>query len=629
MTTLEYAQYYLSKGLSIIPLKERDKTPAIQSWKEYQTKKPTTDKLGEWFADNLANNVGVITGRISGIAVVDLDSPEAVRFARDNKLPPTPLVKTAKGYHCFYRYRDGIKNFQKRDDLPGIDLRGDGGYVVAPPSIHPTGKRYEWVEGKGLDDLPLAELPEIILARPENKTPLKKLYGGVEQGLRNDSLTRIIGSLVNDGLTFAECLEFAYLWNQKNNPPLPEKEIERTVGNIFKKHHSDTYIGELIDPLTFLKKGSDLLNLECSVEWLVDRLIPKQSITLLHGKGGIGKTWLALTLANAISKGIPFMGLETQKIPVVFMDFENSFPVLVERVKKIEASEVLFWHNSNEVRPPKLDRKEWEQYKRLPVGLLIFDTFRSSQLLDENDSKDMALIMSRLKELRDKGFTIILLHHTPKGNERTYRGSGSIFDLSDHVLSLHKVRKGNYEEIDDDEDTGDHCYWLGVKDKTRYKPFHIFLEFNPEKGFVIAPDPDTEDLEAICELLTEKGKLNQSQLFGLVKDQLGIRRKNKLTSLLRKGEGQLWRAVKEGRCVYYEPVSSVHPIYMRTSDTGSQLSSKDDTDNPPKDIEALDNSKFKPVSTEMIQIDTGDTDDEKELGGGREKKYLKTLEVIE
>ena len=140
--------------------------------------------------------------------------------------------------------------------------------------------------------------------------------------------------------------------------------------------------------------------LDIKIEWVIDKLIPKESITLLHGRGGIGKTWITLTLAHAVSKGLSFMGLDTVKLPVVYVDYENSFPVLVERVKKIQASDVLYWHNSNEVRPPKIDdMNDWEQYKALPIGLLIYDTLRASQTKDENDSRQMAFVMSRLKEL--------------------------------------------------------------------------------------------------------------------------------------------------------------------------------------------------------------------------------------
>jgi len=313
----------------------------------------------------------------------------------------------------------------------------------------------------------------------------------------------------------------------------------------------------IFDPYSILKRGSELFNLDIHVEWLIDKLIPKESITLLHGRGGIGKTWLTLIIADAVSKGLPFMGQGTVQSPVIFVDFENSFPVLVERVKKLQAGDVLFWHNTNEVKPPKIDSQEWDLYKKLPVGLLICDTLRASQTKDENDSRQMAFVMSRLKELRDMGFTILLLHHTPKGNEQTYKGSTAILDLADHVLSLHKVRKGTLEEADD-EDSETPYYRFGTKNKTRYEPFHIFIEFNKEKGFIIAEDPDTNELAEIYELLKEKTEtLKQGEVFELVKAKLGIHSKGKLIKLLNKGTGKYWEANREegkGRAIRYCPI---------------------------------------------------------------------------
>ena len=325
---------------------------------------------------------------------------------------------------------------------------------------------------------------------------------------------------------------------------------------------SPEWIEPKSEPLSFLKKGADLLTLECSIEWVIDKLIPKQSITLLHGKGGIGKTWLSLIIADAVSKGISFLALTTQQLPVIYIDFENSLPVLVDRVKKIQASEVLFWHNTNELKPPKLDHLSWEQYKSLPIGLLIFDTLRASQGQDENDSKNMAFIMGRLKELRDMGFSIILLHHTPKSNDRTYKGSTAIMDLADHVLSLHKVRKRNLQDVADDEDEEDCFYKLGTRDKTRYEPFHIFLDFDPEKGFVIAPDPNEEDLKELHSIITDLRKSTgeppiQSKIIDQAKEELELS-KSKTTRLLRKGEGKYWQSQKlpeRKNAKVYDPIS--------------------------------------------------------------------------
>lgn len=237
---LEWAKKYKDKGFSVIPITLKEKFPAIESWKEYQNRHATNDELEKWFGNGSRNNIGIVTGGISGIAVLDFDSKEAIQYSKDLKFPETPSVKTNKGFHYYYEYKEGVRNFQKRDDLPGIDLRGDGGYVVAPPSIHPSGYQYEWVEGKGLDDIPYEKLPDVIPGRsPNHKKLLKELYTGTQEGNRNNHLARLVGSWVNDDLTFNECVENARIWNSKNNPPLPEKEIVGVINSILQKHEQE------------------------------------------------------------------------------------------------------------------------------------------------------------------------------------------------------------------------------------------------------------------------------------------------------------------------------------------------------------------------------------------------------
>ncbi len=239
---LEYALRYASLGFSVIPLIPRGKIPAIKSWTEYQRRHATDEELKKWFGNGSKNNIGIVTGKISGIDVLDLDCQEAVQYAKDNNFPETPLVKTGKGFHCYYKHKDGVRNFQKRDDLPNIDLRGDGGYVVAPPSIHPSGQQYQWAEGKGLDDIPCGELPEVVLVKnPQDKKPLRELYRGTQEGNRNDSLAKLVGSWANDGLTFDECMENARIWNSKNKPSLPEQEVVGVIKSILKRHELESH----------------------------------------------------------------------------------------------------------------------------------------------------------------------------------------------------------------------------------------------------------------------------------------------------------------------------------------------------------------------------------------------------
>jgi len=308
---------------------------------------------------------------------------------------------------------------------------------------------------------------------------------------------------------------------------------------------------------------SDICDLDIKVEWVVEKLIPKQAVTVLHGKGGIGKTWLMLQLGSCVAEGTSFCGLATQKMPCYYIDFENSLATLHDRAVVLGRSNLQVWHISNPLPPPRLDSNEWVRFKDLFPGLLIFDTLRAAQLLDENSSRDMTTIMMRLKVLRDLGFTPVLIHHTPKSDERIYKGSTAIQDQCDHVLSLDRVKSvGSEQEVDGDEEDWDHPLRLGVRGKTRYEPFSIYLQFDPSKGFEVAPDPDDESLKNIHSLLVEfKAKEsispNQTQIITYIKD-LGINRK-KLLRLLRKGEGRLWDPLpqQKSRAILYDPITII------------------------------------------------------------------------
>ena len=368
---------------------------------------------------------------------------------------------------------------------------------------------------------------------------------------------------------------------------------------------------QVFKDLSFLQKGSELIKLDTHVEWVVEQLIPKQSIPLLHGMGGIGKTWVSLILADAVSKGISFFNLPTQKMPVYFVDFENPLPVLIDRVKKIQAQDVFFWHSTNKITPPKMDTKTWEHYKMFPPGLFIFDSLRACQNLDENSSRDMTVIMSRFKELRDLGFTIILLHHTPKNNERQYKGSTAIHDQADHILSLHKVNRSNPEQVMDDDDESSCLYRLGTQSKTRYAPFKLFIEFNKDKGFVIAQEPDTDDLSAIQGLINEKGGFDsQSQAFELIKENIGIKSKDKVVRLLRKGAfKKYWKEEKlPGNRVCYSLLSGCLPILIgrQTGQVDFEPAFEEKTGTGTESSQSLDNSQVSDCPAQSQTVPTVD-----------------------
>ncbi len=263
---------------------------------------------------------------------------------------------------------------------------------------------------------------------------------------------------------------------------------------------------------------TDIGKLDIQIEWTVEGILPLSAVTTLTAPGGMFKSTLCYQLATCIQDGRPFAGLKTWKMPVYFIDFENPLSLVSDKARIYGPSEMKVWHLSNSLPPPRLDSKEdWKLYKALFPGLLIFDTLRSAQLLDENSSKDMALIMNRLKELREFGHTILLIHHAPKANERTYKGSTAISDLSDHCLVLERVREvGSEETVDNDEDN-DLPLRLGVRGKTRYPASSIYLRFDPLKGFSPASNPDDELLSTMQDLLGDS-ELNQTGFFKLAKE---------------------------------------------------------------------------------------------------------------
>jgi hypothetical protein len=132
----------LRMGWSVIPLRPRDKVPALASWRKHQTNHADPVDVEQWAVRGC--NIGIVTGTISGLLVLDLDSTSAITEAGHRGLPQTVIASTAKGRHHYFRHPGGnVKN--RAGILPGIDIRADGGFVVGPGSIHPSGIRYQWV----------------------------------------------------------------------------------------------------------------------------------------------------------------------------------------------------------------------------------------------------------------------------------------------------------------------------------------------------------------------------------------------------------------------------------------------------------------------------------------------------
>jgi len=241
---LDYALEYIELDWSIIPLRPNDKKPAI-SWGVYQRRLPSKEEVTNWFTGEETYNIAIITGRVSNLIVIDVDDPEK---AKRLNLPKTATVQTARGFHYYYQYPDGVIIPSKHYEDLGIDLKGDGGYVVAPPSMHPSGVQYKWL----VPPDNIVDFPEHLIEQfQEKKAVLDGLYPnwkienafvqypelneGVDEGERNTTCAHLAGKLIASGFYFKEeVLEILLRWNQLNIPPLPEKEVATVVNSIWK-----------------------------------------------------------------------------------------------------------------------------------------------------------------------------------------------------------------------------------------------------------------------------------------------------------------------------------------------------------------------------------------------------------
>src|SRR3972149_8068951 len=127
-TNKQFALEYLKRGVSVIPL---DRKTSLIKGEEFQNRLPTEQEVIDWWTKWPNANIGIVTGRISGIVVVDVDGGEVPDF------PDTPHCQTSPDKFHFYFSYPGffVPNSAKRV-ASNIDIRGDGGYVVAPPSQH-------------------------------------------------------------------------------------------------------------------------------------------------------------------------------------------------------------------------------------------------------------------------------------------------------------------------------------------------------------------------------------------------------------------------------------------------------------------------------------------------------------
>lgn len=453
---MEYVSDYVDIGWSVLPVKPSEKRPYMTNWLQYNKTKATRATVENWFNSLSGAGVGMVTGKISNIVVLDVESYCPTPISEILKKYPTQLISRtgSGGYHLFYQYPTNVPRVANRVGIfEGADLRADGGFIVLPPTVHPSGNKYEWVQRGTPMAFPLALLELESKPAVQNEGWITEALRGVSEGGRNDTCARLAGYFFKKGVT-SDIVETLLLdWNERNDPPLPVNEVRTTLKSIERSHagistqftrveFEDNKTEEEKQASTFdVMKMSDYVKGYGGegVSWLVEDWLPDKSITFLVSPPESYKTWILLDLAVSVATGIPFLGgyNVNQTGPTLIIQQEDSHSGLTDRLALIVEQKMQMGINLDGdtwqipsmpdipiyVHPSRMlrfDNKQVleeleKQIEEIKPKVILIDPLYSTTSAVDNYMADLANRMMVLKTWRDKyGCSFVIAHHSKK-----------------------------------------------------------------------------------------------------------------------------------------------------------------------------------------------------------------------
>lgn len=431
-------------------------------------------------------NIGIATG--DGLVVLDADSRKGgIDSVRSLNLPQTLVAITGNGEHWYFRYTPERLVRCAVGVLPGIDIRGEGGYVVAPPSVHANGSAYAWDEGTR--DLPLAEYPNLNWPTKERED---KPGEPISEGVRNATLASLAGSMRRRGLSEEAIVAALQVENQKRcDPPLSDAEVDNVARSISKYKPEDEPQFEIM-----ARSAPEFIaNQVPAPRFLVDRIWPEQTIGFIGGPAKVFKSFLAMEMAAAVATGRPFLGEFDVPAPrrVLLIQSESALGAYRERIKRIElrygeARQLFIISN----RPLTLDEIEDVDRLRLEIATLrpdltILDPLSSFITGDENSAHEMGAVIRLLRNLRDEFSTsFAIVHHSSKGSEgggEALRGTSAFYAACEVGLWVRRLWETGLRSTVRCE----------LKDGEAVPTFHV--ELDSQTGLLSVYDPVAEQME--------------------------------------------------------------------------------------------------------------------------------------
>lgn len=483
---VEAALEYARRARPVFPC-GHDKRPLTPHGFQDATTEPA--QIREWWRRWPDALIGMPTGRASGVVVIDCDVREGLDgcdayenlAAPYGGVPHTVMALTPSGgIHFYYQCPDAeVRNSASRL-APGVDVRGEGGYVIVPPSRLPDGRCYEWEASNPPKPGPM---PAWLLRSAGTHTKPEPVAapvdGKVVSGQRNAYLASYAGRMARAGFDRLQIMQAVRAENARIcNPPLDESELARTIGKSADRWVSraaedgvrpvgvpDAVEGGERRRRFEALSVADML-LQPFPRWRIRDLIPERGLCMLWGAPGSGKTFLALDMACAIARGIPWLGRRVRPGLVVYWAAEGHLRVRLDAYMR--AHEV----GPDDLRRLRvvqaagdlLDAGQLEEFVAMlreldeTVAQVVVDTTnRAMPGADENSPEDMGALIAACKQIEEvTGCHVLLVHHSGKDAARGSRGHSSLHGAVDAELSVRKdgsVRTLSAEKVRDG-DTG-------------------------------------------------------------------------------------------------------------------------------------------------------------------------------
>jgi hypothetical protein len=436
----EVAREWLSIGVNPIPLIKGTKQASVK-WSDYQEQMVSLSEIDEWWTEPNKFDVGIITGEISGITVIDLDTSKDSKpngwDSINNKeidLPKDGLVTRTQngGFHVFLDYDGRLKNGV--NILTNVDIRNDGGYVKVSGNYSilkgeinrdyfPKFYDEKLVKNSSYKPLNINEIPE----------PYQK-YLNASEGRRDSSIASLTGTMIVDGYQQIECLILANKINSSFSPPLELDVVSKCVNSIFKTADRKGEVVNQKDWTQSIVSGSYAMKHKVEKEWVWDYWIPKKLVTLFSGFEGKGKSMALLDICKRITNGKKFPdGTNADKGKVLWLGFEEGvYDDMTERIKTLgldpELIRMLDWTalDENPSLYDEIDRDRLQNYIiENDIVLTIIDPINAMSFgLKDNESKEVSRFIKQLAKITSNTNTgMVLVAHWNKDSGKSKTAS--------------------------------------------------------------------------------------------------------------------------------------------------------------------------------------------------------------